>query len=160
MIYSIFFLVLSSLLGVYMYMIIASERPGRNEPNISISNAILAGLVTSLIVAFNMFSIFPFDFFLICTVNCIVSAVVTTQFCSAQVNKFAVFGVFNGCLAGILGTVIGYVSLNPEICGLPGISSDLQNITIIIGVFLCILHCAVAMQIHLSMSKRSGSRVN
>lgn len=149
MIYNIFFLVLSSLLGVYMYVKIALERTENHDPNSSMSMARIAGQVTSLIIAFNLFSIFPMDFLLICIVNCIVSAVVTSQFCSAQKNNSAILGIFTGSIAGILGTAIGYVSLNPEICGLPGISSDLQSITIIIGTFLIILHCAIAMQVNL-----------
>ncbi len=149
MIYSIFFLVLSSLLGVYMYVRIALEPVNSHEIHSSRSLAGIAGHFTSFIISFNLFSIFSVEFSLICIINCIVSAVITSQFYSTQQYNSAILGIFTGSVAGVFGTVLGYVALNPEICGLPGISSDLQNISITIGVFLLILHSSIVMKVNL-----------
>ncbi len=65
-------------------------------------------------------------------------------------------GFFYEAMAGIIGTLVGVIALNPQICGLAELSPIKQSITLVIGIFSFILLCVTLWLVKLSANQEIG----
>ncbi|MBO0587849.1 hypothetical protein [Sporosarcina sp. E16_8] len=150
--FGLFLLVLSSLLGVYMYALFYKSRY-RNGDRLSFAGTLAAGQITSFVIAITLYLIFPIDFTVICTVNLWIGIVIGTQFSSVASGKSVLAGFFNGGVAAVMGTMVGAISFDPTLCGLPASTLTLQNTGIAVGIFGLLLLCATTLLVRFSLLK-------
>ena len=106
--FGLFLLVLSSLLGVYMYALFYKSRY-RISDSLSFTVTLAAGQITSFVIAMTLYLVFPIDFTVICTVNLWIGIVIGTQFSSVTRKQSVLAGFFNGGVAAVMGTMVGAV---------------------------------------------------
>ncbi len=148
--FGLFLLVLSSLLGVFMYALFYKSRY-RLSDRLSFTVTLAAGQIISFVIAINLYLVFPMDFTVICTVNLWIGIVIGAQF-GAVIRKYSVVaGFFNGGVAAVMGTMVGAVSFDPTLCGLPASTLSLQNTGIAVGIFGLLLLCATTLLVRISL---------
>ncbi len=81
--FGLFLLVLSSLLGVYMYALFYKSRY-RISDRLSFTVTLAAGQITSFVIAITLYLVFPMDFTVICTINLWIGIVIGAQFGSMK----------------------------------------------------------------------------
>lgn len=148
--FGLFLLVLSSLLGVYMYALFYKLRYQISD-RLSFTVTLAAGQITSFVIAITLYLVFPMDFTVICTVNLWIGIVIGAQFGSMQRKSSAISGFFNGGIAAVMGTMVGAVSFNPTLCGLPASTLTLQNTSIAIGIFALLLLSVTMLLVRFSL---------
>ncbi len=148
--FGLFLLVLSSLLGVYMYALLYRSRY-RISDRLSFTVTLAAGQITSFVIAITLFLVFPIDFTVICTVNLWIGIVIGTQFSSVTRKQLVLAGFFNGGVAAVMGTMVGAVTFDPTLCGLPESTLTLQNTGIAVGIFGLLLLCATTLLVRFSL---------
>ncbi|RFU61748.1 hypothetical protein [Peribacillus glennii] len=101
--------------------------------------ALTASTIVSLVTALNLFLLFPDYFSVISGLNMILGIGIGAVF-GAMVNAQSfIAGLFNGGVGGIMGTMIGAVTMNPSICSLPVSSLSGQTVILFFGLFSFIL---------------------
>ncbi|MBO0603427.1 hypothetical protein I2483_17310 [Sporosarcina sp. E16_3] len=150
--FGLFLLVLSSLLGVYMYALFYKSRY-RISDSLSYTVTLAAGQITSFVIAMTLYLVFPIDFTVICTVNLWIGIVIGTQFSSVTRKQSLLAGFFNGGVAAVMGTMVGAVTIDPTLCGLPESTLTLQNTGIAVGIFGLLLLCATTLLVRFSLIK-------
>lgn len=153
LIFGIFLLVLSSLLGVYMYALSYKYRFGISD-RLSFAVTLAAGQATSFVIAITLYLVFPIDFTVICSVNLWIGIVIGTQFSSLAKKQSVLAGFFNGGVAAVMGTMVGAISFDPTLCGLPASPLSLQNTGIALGIFGLLLLCATTLLVRFSLMKK------
>ncbi len=148
--FGLFLLVLSSLLGVYMYALFYKSRY-RISDRLSFTVTLAAGQITSFVIAITLYLVFPIDFTVICTVNLWIGIVIGTQFSSVTRKQSVLAGFFNGGVAAVMGTMVGAISFDPTLCGLPASTLTLQNTGIAVGIFGLLLLCATTLLVRFSL---------
>lgn len=148
--FGLFLLVLSSLLGVYMYALLYRSRY-RISDRLSFTVTLAAGQITSFVIAITLYLVFPIDFTVICTVNLWIGIVIGTQFSSVARKQLVLAGFFNGGVAAVMGTMVGAVTFDPTLCGLPESTLTLQNAGIAVGIFGLLLLCATTLLVRFSL---------
>jgi hypothetical protein len=148
--FGLFLLVLSSLLGVYMYALFYKSRYRISE-RLSFTVTLAAGQITSFVIAITLYLVFPMDFTVICTVNLWIGIVIGAQFGVVTRKQSVVAGFFNGGVAAVMGTMVGAVSVDPTLCGLPASTLSLQNTGIAVGLFGLLLLCATTLLVRFSL---------
>lgn len=148
--FGLFLLVLSSLLGVYMYGLFYKSRY-RISDRLSFTGTLAAGQITSFVIAITLYLVFPMDFTVICTVNLWIGIVIGTQFSSVTRKQSVLAGFFNGGVAAVMGTMVGAVSFDPTLCGLPASTLTLQSTGIAIGIFGLLLLFATTLLVRFSL---------
>ena len=150
--FGMFFLVLSSLLSVYMYVLFYKARYRISE-RLSFTVTLAAGQITSFVIAIALYLVFPIDFTIICTVNLWIGIVLGTQFSSVTKKQSVQAGFFNGGVAAVMGTMVGAISFDPTLCGLPASTLSLQNTGIAVGIFGLLLLCVTTLLVRFSLMK-------
>jgi len=148
--FGLFLLVLSSLLGVYMYALLYKSR-NRIGERLGFTVTLAAGQITSFVIAITLYLVFPIDFTIICTANLWIGIVIGTQFSSVTRNNSVLAGFFNGGVAAVMGTMVGAISFDPTLCGLPASTLTLQNTGIAVGIFGLLLLCATTLLVRFSL---------
>lgn len=148
--FGFFLLVLSSLLGVYMYALLYKSR-SRIDNLLGFTVTLAAGQITSFVIAITLYLVFPIDFTVICTVNLWIGIVIGTQFSSVTRKQSVLAGFFNGGVAAVMGTMVGAVTFDPTLCGLPESTLTLQNTGIAVGIFGLLLLCATTLLVRFSL---------
>lgn len=151
--FGLFLLVLSSLLGVYMYALFYKPHYKISD-RLSFTVTLAAGQVTSFVIAIILYLVFPMDFTIICTVNLWVGIVIGAQFSSVLSKQLAVAGFFNGGMAAVMGTMVGVIAFDPTLCGLPESTLSLQNTGMAVGIFGLLLLCATTLLVRYSLIKK------
>jgi hypothetical protein len=148
--FGLFLLVLSSLLGVYMYALFYKSRYKISD-RLGFTGTLAAGQITSFVIAITLYLVFPMDFTVICTVNLWIGIVIGSQFGSVTRKQSVVAGFFNGGVAAVMGTMIGAIAFNPALCGLPASTLTLQNTGVAVGIFGLLLLCATTLLVRYSL---------
>lgn len=151
--FGLFLLVLSSLLGVYMYALFYKLRFGISD-RLRFTVTLAAGQITSFVIAITLYLVLPMDFTVICTINLWIGIVIGTQFSSVVKKQSVLAGFFNGGVAAIMGTMVGAISFDPTLCGLPASTLTLQNTGIAVGIFGLLLLCATTLLVRFSLMKK------
>ncbi|NYF24426.1 hypothetical protein [Sporosarcina sp. JAI121] len=150
-------LVLSSLLGIYMYALFYKSRY-KISNRLGFTVTLAAGQITGFVIAMMLYLIFPMDFSIICTVNLWIGIVIGAQFGSIVRKQSVLAGSFNGGVAAVMGTMVGTVAFAPSLCGLPASNMSFQNTGIAIGGFGLLLLCATTLLVRFSvMNERESS---
>lgn len=151
--FGLFLLVLSSLLGVYMYALFYKSRY-RISDRLGFTVTLAAGQITSFVIAITLYLVFSIDFTVICTVNLWIGIVIGTQFSSVIRRQSLLAGFFNGGVAAVMGTMVGAVTSDPSLCGLPESTLTLQNTGIAVGIFGLLLLCATTLLVRFSLNNK------
>jgi len=79
----------------------------------------LASTSCSLVLALNLFLLFPQHFEVVSTFTLLLGIVIGAMFGSMVNMQSFIAGVFNGGVGAIMGAMLGAVALDPSLCGLP-----------------------------------------
>ena len=102
---------------------------------VALTGSSILGIVTSL----HLFLLFPTNLGMMSALNMTIGILIGMAFGSILNTQSLIAGFFNGGVAGMMGTMIGAVALNPAICGLPPSAFTEQSTLLVLGLFSFIL---------------------
>ncbi|MFJ7936050.1 hypothetical protein [Sporosarcina sp. NPDC096371] len=151
-IFGVLLLVLSSLMGGYMYRLVYLSRHRISE-RVSFTVALAAGQLTSFVIAMTLYWVIPMSFTVICSVNLWLGIGIGVTYGSMTGMQSVVAGFFYGGVAAIMGTMVGAAAFDPTLCGLPASTLGIQNTGFAVGIIGLLLLGVTTLFVRFSFTR-------
>ncbi len=136
--FQVLLLMVGCLLSGYLYVLIYKSHNKFNQ-QFRFPVALDVGQMTSFVICILLYFVFPLKFIVSCAMNLWIGAFIGWVFCSINRGQSKAGSFFCGGLAAIMGTMVGAITLNPTLCGLPVTTLPIDYQGLAVGIFGVIL---------------------
>jgi len=131
-------LIINSLIGFKSFQLLNKSRFLFSD-RFGFVMAFTSSAILGLVIALNLFLLFPFNFVVISVLNMFIGTAIGMIFGAMLNTQSFIAGFFQGGVGGIMGTMIGAVALDPSLCGLPYSAVNEQQTILYLSILSFVL---------------------